>query len=258
MTQLFTAQELMQGIPAITLLTLVYRPIAHHFGLYPPGHPDTINLLCRRHSTNRYLPLPHSAKRTKTIPLPELLDDFLLEISHTERKTAYDATVAYLCNRLSKNPLDSLPTGGLALHWMLQYAHTHSISYKTFVEGVQQPILLPTPKTFQTAGAPAVIEITLIAEWELRSYLPTLSYRLRDPATKSTWREVPVTVKIETTNSHSPTTGTLQLGYGTDCPGSAIHLQDELLQWLQIELTGTPIFYNKTRSSPLRISIPTP
>lgn len=258
MHRLFTVQELLQGIPAVTMLTLTYRPVGYILRLYPSNHTHTGKIASSRQNTNRYLPLTPNSKRTKTIPLSELLDDFLLEVSPTERATAYDATVAHVRHMLNLNPLFAGEIDGLALHWMLQYADTHAISYHTFAECIQKPKLIPTPAAFKAAGAPAVIEVVLTAEWELRNKLPTLSYLLRNPATKSKWREVPVAVKIETTNSSTPTTGTLQLGYGTDCPGSTIHLQDEILLWLQKELDGIPIFYNKTQSSPLKISIPTP
>lgn len=258
MYQLFSTQELLQGIPDLTLLTLTHQQPGYRINLYPSNHADAEKLSSYRHAKNRYQPLNPKSKRTKTIPFTELLDDFLLETTPAQRKTAYDETVAQATQMSALNPLYTGDNRGLYLHWLLQYATTHSISYHTFYSCIQQPRSLSTPPAFQAAGAPALLEALLITEWELCSSTPKMHYLLRNPATNREWRKIPVTVKIEATNRPTPTTGTLQLGYGTDCPGSAIHLQDEILQWLQQELDGTPIFYNNTQSSPLRISIPTP
>lgn len=258
MRNLFTVQEMLHGVPDLTLLNLVYRGLGSDISIYP-GY-TTLSAKWRREcsSGNRFACLHPALSKGKTCPLPQLLDDINLHVPLQVLQDSQADTLQEAVDLIKKHPRFNTDTDNLALHWILQYARTHHIFLETFVNNMEKAQTYPAHPSLQHLGNNIVVQ--LCAHWEKYTLLPTLHYELSlpnpsNPKKTEPFFRVPATVKVETTST-GPSTGTILLGYSNNCQVSSLTMQDDIRAWLKAILHGQPIYYNNTQSSPLSIAVP--
>lgn len=258
MKNLFTVQDMLTGIPDLTLLNLAYRGLGPNISIYPWNTPQSSHWRRECSTGNRFAALQPAHSKAKTCPLPQLLDDINLYVPLPLLHDAQNESTQAASDLLKKHPSFNEATDYLALHWILQYARTHQISWQTFVNNMEKPQAYPAPPFLQYLGSDIVVQ--LCVHWEKYGLLPKLRYELSlpnpsNPKKTESFLRIPATVKVETTPT-GPTTGTLLLGYSSNCPVYSLNRQDDIHTWLKSILHGKPIHYNDTHSSPLSVAIP--